>query len=56
MQQTTENRGHLAFIQDQIEGAVDAFKAGDLEDCKNIVASVRAYIDRFLIECEKRRQ
>jgi len=56
MQQTTLNRGHLAFIADQVHAAEEAFKTNELDDCATILKSVQMYIDRFLIEAEKPRQ
>ena len=56
MDQTTINRGHLAFIEDQSHAAVDAFKAGELQDVSPILRSVQSYIDTFLAEAEGVRQ
>ena len=56
MEQTTLNRGHLAFIADQLHAAELAFIAGELGDIPNILKSVQQYIDRFLVEAERPRQ
>lgn len=56
MLQTTTNRGHLAFIEDQAHAAVEAFKSGELADVVTILQSIGPYIESFLAEAEGRRQ
>ena len=56
MDQTTLNRGHLAFIQDQVEAACEAFRAGELKDVDTILESVAGYIDNLLGAGKGRRQ
>jgi len=56
MEQTTVNRGHLAFLSDQMRAAEQAFIAGELADVPPILKSIVQYIDRFLVEAEDRRQ
>ena len=56
MEQSTLNRGHLAFLSDQMRAAEQAFIAGELQDIPTILKSVQAYIDRFLVEAERPRQ
>ncbi len=53
MQQTTLNRGHLAFLSDQLRAAEMAFIAGELADVEAILKSLPAYIDRFLTEANQ---
>lgn len=50
MDQTTLNRGHLAFVEDQVHAAADAFRAGELVDCAAILESVAGYIQKWLAE------
>ena len=56
MIQSTNNRGHLAFLADQIRAAEQAFIAGEFGDVEAILKSVQQYIDRFLTEAETSRQ
>ena len=56
MEQTTMNRGHLAFLEDQLHAAVEAFKAGELADVPTILQSVAQYIDRILGDEKRPRQ
>jgi hypothetical protein len=56
MEQTTQNRGHLAFIEDQVHAAVEAFKVAELKDCEELLKSVRTFIDWFLIEAQRKVQ
>ena len=48
MQQTYETRGKLALIEDQVDGAVEAFRAGMLADVEVILKSLPALIDDLL--------
>ena len=54
MEQSTLNRGHLAFIEDQIRGAAEAFRAGATADVVEILKSVSRYIDQWLEATEGR--
>ncbi len=56
MDQTTMNRGHLAFIEDQVEAACQAFRAGELTEVPVILESVAAYIQNFLAGANTKRQ
>jgi hypothetical protein len=56
VEQTTLNRGHLAFLEDQVHAAVDAFCAGQLADVTPILESVSGYIAKFLLEANQRKQ
>ncbi len=56
MEQTTLNRGHIAFVQDQTEAAAAAFRAGELVDAETILESVAQYITAQLLAWRSRKQ
>lgn len=56
MEQTTLNRGHIAFIEDQTHAAADAFRAGELVEAEAILESVASYITAQLGFWRSRKQ
>lgn len=48
MQQTYETRGKLALIEDQVDGAVEAFRTGFMDEAAMILKSIPALIDDLL--------
>jgi len=48
MVQNYETRGKIAVIQDQIDGAVEAFRAGDMVSTIAILRSVGPMIEDLL--------
>jgi hypothetical protein len=56
MEQTTLNRGHIAFIEDQTHAAAEAFRAGELADAETILESVASYITAQLLAWRSRKQ
>ena len=55
MEQTTMNRGHIAFVEDQVHAAADAFRAGELVDAEAILESVAQYITAQLLAWRSRK-
>jgi hypothetical protein len=53
MQQTHHNRGGLAFIADQVRAAEQAFIAGEMKDCEEILRSLPPFIAQFLNDASK---
>lgn len=50
MKQSYENRGKIAFIQDQVAAAAEAFKEGDMVSCQTILEGVCGFINLFVTE------
>ena len=48
MIQNYETRGKLALIEDQLAGAVEAFRVGELEQSAAILKSIPGLIDDLL--------
>ena len=53
MEQTTLNRGHLAFVADQVRSAEQAFIAGELDDVVTILTAIGPYIEQWLAATKK---
>jgi len=53
MKQSYENRGKIAFVQDQAAAAAEAFKEGDFVGCTTILEGVANFIEAFLTEASK---
>jgi len=48
MEQSTLNRGHLAFLEDMTHSAAEAFRANEMKDVRAILVSIQNYINQFL--------
>ena len=46
--QTYEDRGKLAFVQDQAAAAVAAFQQGEFKDCETILRSIGHFIQTWV--------
>ncbi len=56
MEQTYENRGKIAFIEDQAEMAANAFVVNDFAAVTTILEALLKFIPEFLSEANQKRQ
>lgn len=56
MEQTFENRGKIAFLEDQVAMAAEAFRQNDFATVTSILQDVGAFIPEFLREANQKRQ
>jgi hypothetical protein len=48
IQQNYETRGKLALIQDQVDGAVEAFRVGEMKEAEEILKAIPGLVDDLI--------